>query len=149
MRRIGRFANAHVAFWHIARFLAAHPFYRNIPLANMRAIQQSIALGKYFCLSDGKTVQAVASWRDINVETFRRTYPTRYVALDSETLDGVFLTGIAGVDQASLKIMVSHIKKTFPDKDIYWDRHKGTLGHRSRRTSARVRGGPWAALPCE
>ena len=89
----------HVAFWHITSFLA-HPLYRNVPFANMRRVQQSIALGNYCCLGDGKAMQAVATWQGINVAALLRTYP-RYAADASATMDGVFMTSLTRVDRAT------------------------------------------------
>ncbi len=130
--KIGRIADPHVAFWHIASFLTAHPLYRNVPFANMRRVQQSIALGNYCCLGDGKAMQAVATWREINVAALLRTYP-RYAADASAAMDGAFITSLAGVDRASLKIIIAHLRKVLGDKDVYWDRHNGKLGHRTAR----------------
>jgi hypothetical protein len=124
-----------VAFWHIARFLTAHPLYRDVPFANMRRVQQSIALGNYCCLGDGKTMQAVVTWREINVAALLRTYP-RYAADDSATMDGVFMTSLAGADRARLKIIIAHLRKVLGDKDVYWDRHNGKLGHRAATPQA-------------
>jgi hypothetical protein len=126
----------HVAFWHITSFLA-HPLYRNVPFANMRRVQQSIALGNYCCLGDGKAMQAVATWQGINVAALLRTYPRYAADADaSATMDGVFMTSFAGVDRASLKINIAHLRKVLGDKDVYWDRHNGKLGHRAATPQA-------------
>jgi hypothetical protein len=130
--KIGRIADRHVAFWLISDLLTAHPLYRKMPFANMRGVQQAIGLGEYCCLGDGMTVQAVATWRGINVAALLRTHP-RYVADSSEPIDGIFLSSLAAIDRESLKIMIRHLRTTFSDKDVYWDRHKGKLGHRSKK----------------
>ena len=101
----------------------------------MRRVQQSIALGNYCCLGDGKTMQAVATWREINVAALLRTYP-RYAADASATMDGVFMTSLAGADRASLKIIIAHLRQVLGDKDVYWDRHNGKLGHRAATPQA-------------
>lgn len=128
-RQLGKIDDSKVAFWHIARFLSQQPSYRGTPFGNVLRLQQSIARGKYCCLGDGKAVQAVATWQDVNVERLLQTFP-RYVAEASETTDGVFLTSLVATDRDSLKIMTSHLKRIFAGKDVYWHRHKGKLGHR-------------------
>jgi hypothetical protein len=127
--KIGRIADRHVAFWHIANFLAGHPRYGHVPFANIRRVQQSIASRNYCCLIDGKTIQAVTTWRGINVAALLET-PPRYVANSSDPSDGIFLTSLAALDQASLKIMIRHLRKPFSGKDVYWNRHNGKLGRR-------------------
>ena len=71
----------------------------------------------------------------INVAALLRTYP-RYAADASATMDGVFMTSFAGVDWASLKINIAHLRKVLGDKDVYWDRHNGKLGHRAATPQA-------------
>jgi hypothetical protein len=134
--KIGRLADRHVAFWHISSLLTAHPRYRNASFANMRRVQQSVALGNYCCLGDGKApLQAVATWHGINVAALLRTYP-RYAADRSDPVDGIFITSLAAIDRDSLKIMIRHLRTLFVGQDVYWDRHKGKLGHRSKKLRA-------------
>ena len=133
--KIGLIADHHVAFWHIANFLSAHPHYRHLPFAKMRRVQRAVALRNYCCLSDGKAIQAVATWRGINIAVLLRTHP-RYPANSTEPADGLFLTSLAASDRESLKILVRHLRKTLSDQDVYWDRHNGKLGHRPRKLRA-------------
>jgi hypothetical protein len=123
----------HVAFWHIANLLAAHPRYRQVSFGNISRVQQAIALGNYCCLGDGKTIRAVATWRGINVAVLLRTHP-RYPVDSVEPTDGMFLTSLAALDQESLKTMIRHLRMAHADKDVYWDRHNGKLGHRPRKS---------------
>lgn len=133
--KIGRMADRHVAFWHISSFLAAHPAYRGFSFSKMRMVQQAIALGNYCCLTDGKAIQAVATWRRINAEMLLRAYPNQ-VPKASAPIDGVFLSSLAAIDRASLKIMVRHLRTGFATKDVYWDRHQGKLGYRAGKPQA-------------
>jgi hypothetical protein len=133
--QIGRIADPHRAFWYIAGFLSAHPHYRHEPFAKMRHLQQAIALNDYCCLSDGKTIQAVATWRGINEAVLLRTFP-RYPAESSEPIDGLFLTSLAALDQASLKSMIRHLRTTLASQNVYWNRHKGKLGHSPKKLRA-------------
>ena len=127
---IGRIADRHVAFWHITSFLAAHPIYRALRLESMRVLQQAITHGSYCCLTDGKTIQAVATWSSIDLAGLRQFYP-HYVSHSTEPIDGIFLTSLAAINRASLKIMIRHVRMRFSGKDVYWDRHKGKkLGHK-------------------
>jgi hypothetical protein len=126
---IGRIADRHQALWHMTSFFTAHPSYRALPLASMRIVQQAIAHGNYCCLTDGKTLEAVATWRPIDLAELRQFYP-HYVSQRAEPIDGIFLTSLAANNGASLKIMVRHVRTKFSDKDVYWDRHKGKLGHK-------------------
>jgi hypothetical protein len=126
--KLGRIADPRVAFWHISRFFTTHPGYRNVPFARMRFIQQAIAVGNYYCLGDGKIIQAVATWRPINLSELLRVYP--HVPSSSESTDKIFLTSLAAVNRTGLKIMIRHLRTSLSDKDVYWDRHNGKLGHR-------------------
>jgi hypothetical protein len=133
--KIGRIPDRHVAFWHISSFLAAHPAYRELSFSKMRMVQQAIAHGDYCCLSDGKTIQAVATWCRINAEEILRAYPD-HVPKTTVPIDGVFLSSLAAIDRASLKIMIRHLRTGFATKDIYWYRHQGKLGHRAGKPPA-------------
>jgi hypothetical protein len=133
--KIGRIADSRVAFWHISSFFMAHPSYRKLPFAKMRVVQQAIAHGDYCCLGDGKTIRAVAMWRRIKLAEMLQVYP-QHVPAGSEPKDVIFVSSLAAIDRASLKIMVRHIKTSFSDKDIYWDRHSGKLGHRPAKLFA-------------
>jgi hypothetical protein len=129
--KIGRFAEPNEAFWHISSFLTAHPRYRNVPFKNMRRVQQAIALGNYCCFLDGKTMRAVATWRSINVAQFLRDFP-RYATKIPEPLDGIFVSSLAALDRESLRVMIRHLRTSFSDQDVFWDRHNGKLGRRSK-----------------
>ena len=134
--RIGQIQDPKEAFWQIARFLSQHPAYRNTPFANIQRLQQSIALGQYYCLSDGNSLQAVATWQEVNAERLLRDFP-RYVAEAGETTDAIFITSLVGTDSASLRRMAAILREMFADKDVYWNRHKGKLGHRAKKPAAR------------
>lgn len=129
--KIGRIADRHLAFWGISQLLMGHPRYRNVPFANIRLIQQAIALGNYCCLTDGKAIQAAATWQAINVAALLQTYP-KYKADKSAPADGIFLTSFASVDRDSFRVMISHLRASFLEQDVYWDRHKGKLGHKPK-----------------
>jgi hypothetical protein len=135
--KIGQIADPHAAYWHIAKFLSAHPRYRGEPFWKMRLLQQAISLGNYRCMSDGRTMQAVATWRGINAALLLRTYP-RYPADSSEPIDGMFLSSLAAVDQETAKTMIRYLRTSFSDKDVFWDRHNGKLGHRPRKPRVEI-----------
>jgi hypothetical protein len=128
--KIGRIPDRHEALWHMTSFFVAHPSYRALPLVRMRGVQQAIALGHYCCLTDGKTIEAVATWHPIDLAALRQFYP-HYVFDSTQPIDGIFLTSLAAINRASLNIMIRHLRTKFSDKDVYWDRHKGEkLGHK-------------------
>ena len=131
---IGRFSDPAHAFWHVANLLCQSKAYSEVPSKRMLLLQASIIRGDYFCLMREKNVRAVVTWRNVVAERFLRTQP-HYQGTDTDANDAVVLQSFAATDRLSAIKLWSHIEKTFAHKDLFWDRHKGKLGHRPRQSS--------------
>ena len=129
---IGRFADPARAFWHMASLISQNKPYSEGPLKRIRILQAAILRGDYFCLVRDNNVIAGVTWLNVVAERFQRTQP-HYQSLDTDATDGIVLQSFAATDRLTAMKLRSHIEKTFAHKDIFWNRHKGKLGHRPKQ----------------
>ena len=76
-------------------------------------------------------------WRRMKPAELLQVYP-HYVPDSPDPTDVIFISSLAAIDNASLKIMIRHLKTSFSGEDVYWDRHNGKLGHRPGKLVAQA-----------
>jgi hypothetical protein len=134
--QIIRFKHPPDAFWAITRFLSSHPQYQNLPLFAVPRLQSEISAGTYACLMDGKQIQAVVMWREVDTRKYEACVieGKPYIHDVSGNIDGAFVSAILAVDRKSLHTIFGYLKNTFRGKSLSFNRHRKG----SRLTTIRI-----------